>query len=132
DVYVRLRDGGVAALRDADGDGAAETVERMREPSARGSGIAIDRGFLYVSTDSAVQRVRLADGELLPEGKFDTVVAGLPDRRQHSSKMLAFDGEGNLYVEVGSPSNALGEPDRARGAKGLDDAEVEEFLAKHG
>src|SRR5690606_23931953 len=97
DVYARLRDGGVAALRDADGDGAAETVERMREPSARGSGIAIDGGYLYVSTDSAVQRARLADGKLVPDGEFETVVEGLPDRRQHSSKMLAFDGEGRLY-----------------------------------
>lgn len=131
-VYGRLRDGGVAALRDADGDGAAETVERMREPSARGSGIAVDGGFLYVSTDSAVHRAKLSKGALLPGGKFETVVDGLPDQRQHSSKMLAFDGEGRLFVEVGSPSNALGNPDRARGAKGLDDAEVEEFLSRHG
>ena len=33
------------------------------------------------------------------------------------------------YVEVGSPSNALGQPDRARGAIGQDPTE---FLKTHG
>lgn len=34
-----------------------------------------------------------------------------------------------LYVEVGSPSNSYGSPDRAKGAKGQDPAE---FLKTHG
>jgi len=53
----------------------------------------------------------------------------LPDERQHAAKSFAFDGDGRLYVEVGSPSNAYGHPDRARGAQGKDPTE---FLKTHG
>jgi mono/diheme cytochrome c family protein len=56
-------------------------------------------------------------------------VQGLPDEGQHEAKSFAFDGAGRLYVEVGSPSNAYGDPDRARGARGKDPTE---FLKTHG
>jgi mono/diheme cytochrome c family protein len=48
---------------------------------------------------------------------------------QHEAKSFAFDEAGRLLVEVGSPSNAYGNPDRAKGAKGQDPTE---FLKTHG
>jgi glucose/arabinose dehydrogenase len=122
DVYVKMRTVGIIALRDTNGDGRAEM--RAAFGSGGGTGIAIRDGFLYHSTNSSVLRYRLASGELVPKGEPETVVSGLPDERQHNSKTLAFDEAGMLYVEVGSPSNAYGQPvDRVKGAKGGDPTE---------
>jgi glucose/arabinose dehydrogenase/mono/diheme cytochrome c family protein len=127
DVFVKVRDGGIIALHDGDGDGRAET--RQTFGSGGGSGIALRDGWLYHSSNSAVYRYRVAPGELVPKGPQETVVSGLPDGGQHNSKSFAFDETGRLLVEVGSPSNSYGDPDRAKGAKGKDPTE---FLATHG
>ncbi len=132
DVYGRSRKNGVVALRDADGDGVADKIETMPGKIADGSGIGVHDGFLYYSTNTAVYRVPLPSGSLLPAGSPQTIVKGLGDRGQHNSKMFTFDGDGHIYVEVGSPSNSLGEPDRAPGAKGKNESEVAAFLAEFG
>jgi glucose/arabinose dehydrogenase len=97
--------------------------------SGGGTGIALRDGWLYHSTNSTVLRYRMTPGELTPEGRPEIMVKGLPDEKQHESKSFTFDDQGRLYVEVGSPSNAYGDPDRARGAKGKDPTE---FLKTHG
>jgi glucose/arabinose dehydrogenase len=127
DVYVKTREVGIIALRDADGDGRAEAKEAFG--SGGGTGIALRDNWLYHSTTTAVYRYRMTTGELTPEGKPETVVKGLPADQQHDAKSFAFDEAGRLFVEVGSPSNAYGDPDRARGAKGKDPTE---FLKTHG
>jgi glucose/arabinose dehydrogenase/cytochrome c5 len=127
DVYVKTREVGIIALRDADGDGRAELKEAFG--SGGGTGIALRDPWLYHSTTSAVYRYRLTPGELTPEGRAETVVKSLPAEPQHDSKSFAFDEAGRLFVEVGSPSNAYGDPDRALGAKGKDPTE---FLKTHG
>jgi glucose/arabinose dehydrogenase/cytochrome c5 len=127
DVYVKMRTVGIIALRDADGDGRAET--RAAFGSGGGTGIAIRDGWLYHSTNTSVYRYALTPGELVPKGEPELVVSGLPDERQHNSKSFAFDEAGRLYVEVGSPSNSFGNPDRAKGARGGDPTE---FLKTHG
>src|SRR6185436_16153618 len=68
-------------------------------------------------------------GQLKPAGAPETIVTDLPSEEQHDSKAFAFDDAGRLYVEVGSPSNSLGDPDRAKGARGKD---ATEFLKTHG
>lgn len=127
DVYVKMRTVGIIALRDTDGDGRAEM--RAAFGSGGGTGIAVRDGYLYHSTSTSVLRYRLIPGELVPRGEPETVVSGLPDERQHNAKSFAFDEAGMLYVEVGSPSNGFGQPDRVRGAKGGDPTE---FFKKHG
>jgi len=127
DVYVKTSNGGIIALRDTNGDGRADVKETFG--SGGGTGIAIRDGWLYTSTNTAVSRYRLAPGELVPKGEPELVVSGLPQGPQHEAKSLAFDDAGRLFVEVGSPSNALGDPDRAKGAKGQD---ATEFLKTHG
>ncbi len=127
DIYVKTRQAGIIALRDSNGDGKADVKETFG--GGGGTGIAVRDGWLYHSSNSAVFRYRLAPGSLVPSGEPETIVTGLPDERQHNAKSFTFDGDGRLYVEVGSPSNAFGDPDRARGAKGKDPTE---FLKKHG
>jgi len=127
DVYVKMQTVGIIALRDADGDGRAEI--RAAFGTGGGTGIGLRDGWLYSSTTTAVSRYKMTAGELVPKGEPELVVSGLPDENQHNSKSFAFDEAGLLYVEVGSPSNSYGSPDRAKGAKGQDPTE---FLKTHG
>lgn len=120
DVYVALRvpteGGGVAALRDEDGDGAADQVEYFGDHA--GTGLAIHNGFLYASSDDAIYRYALPEGSLTPADPPETVVDGFPAQRSHSSKAFTIDEGGNLYVNVGAPSNACQAEDRTQGSPG--------------
>jgi glucose/arabinose dehydrogenase len=121
DVYIRLRSGaagGVVVLRDGDGDGVAETEQRFDETG--GTGIAVHDDHLYLSTATAVYRYPLAPGEMSPSGERETVVSGLPGGHSHDSKSLAFDSDGWMYVNHGSPSNACQRAARRAGSPGMD------------
>jgi glucose/arabinose dehydrogenase len=48
------------------------------------------------------------------------VVTGYPDQPTHDAKTLAFDGDGQMYVNVGAPSNACMEETRTKGSPGQD------------
>jgi glucose/arabinose dehydrogenase len=45
-------------------------------------------------------------------------VSGLTDRRQHADKPFTFDDAGNLYVNIGAPSNTCQQDDRKAGSPG--------------
>lgn len=123
DVYVALRNtreaaGGIVALRDTTGDGRADVQVRFGDNG--GTGIAIHEGSLYFAPDDAVLRYPLGDEGLRPTGEPDTIVKGLPDDRSHAAKSIAFDNSGGMYVNIGAPSNACQEEDRAFGSPGQD------------
>ncbi|MEM9324357.1 MAG: PQQ-dependent sugar dehydrogenase [Bacteroidota bacterium] len=122
DIYIKLRGveegkGGIAALRDNNGDGQADQIDYFDDLG--GTGIAIQNDFLYYASDSAVFRKPL-DGNLVPQAPRDTIVIGLPSQRNHAAKPITFDGAGNLYVNVGAPSNACQEEDRQLGSPAMD------------
>ena len=132
DVYVALMSGrgskgGVAALRDADGDGKFETIEKFGDLSS--TGIGLRNGYLYVATVNSVIRYKMTPGQLKPSGEAEVVVANLPGEREHGDKGLTFDGKGFLYVNVGSPSNACQAQNRRKGAPGQDPCPI---LEEHG
>lgn len=122
DAFARLRSdddgakGGVVALRDRDGDGRADEQEWFAKDF--GTGIRFHDGYLYVSTDDAVMRYQMAKGQLTPAGEPETIVSGLVDRGQHAAKSFTFDDSGNMYVDIGAPSNACQPKDRATEAPG--------------
>ena len=121
DIYLALRqlenDKGIVALRDSNGDGAADEIEYFGEYA--GTGIDIHKGFLYFASDQEVMRYKLIDGQLLPDQNRELIVTGFPDQNQHEVKPFTFDGNGNIYVNVGAPSNACMEQMRTAGSKGL-------------
>lgn len=139
DVYVALRSGqaqlqpdsspgGVAALRDTDGDGRAEVTETFGREDTD-TGVAIHDGTLYFSSQTAVYAVPLGD-DLVPSGEIETVVSGLPQSGGgHSSKAFTLDGEGNLYVQVGVPSNSCQEDQNTPGSMGQEPCP---YLEEHG
>jgi glucose/arabinose dehydrogenase len=122
DVFVALRrpneGGGLVALRDEDGDGSADQAEYFGDHA--GTGLAIHDGFLYASSDDAIYRYALPEDGLAPSGAAETVVADFPAQRNHASKAFAIDDAGNLYVNVGAPSNACQQEDRTLGSPGQD------------
>lgn len=118
DLYVALKDGGVAALRYTKGDGRFDVKERFGTVST--TGIVLRNGYLYVSSPTAVMRYRMTPGQLKPAGEPELVVKDLPGVRQHGDKGIAFDGKGGLYVNVGAPSNACQARDRSARSPGQD------------
>jgi glucose/arabinose dehydrogenase len=124
DVYAKTRLGGIFALRDADGDGRAEIVKEFG-PGDGGTHIAFHDGWLYHSSRTAVYRYKYTAGELVPSSTQQTVVSRLPAEKDHDAKAFAFDDQGRLLVEIGSPYNVYSTPDRQFGAKGMDAAEFQ-------
>lgn len=129
DIYVAVQGrsgaetaaerGGVLAMRDTTGDGRVDVTETFGPEG--GTGMEIRDGSLYFATNSAVLRYRLGEG-LEPESGPDTLVSGLPDRNSHTAKSLALGAAGELFVNIGSPTNAcqpVGQ-DRQAGVEGED------------
>jgi glucose/arabinose dehydrogenase/mono/diheme cytochrome c family protein len=128
DLYAKTLWGGIFAMRDTDGDGRFDKTQEFG--SGGGTGIMLRDGWLYHSSNSAVYRYKYTPGQLVPSGEPETIVSGLPDvRNTHNAKTFAFDGQGRLLVEVGSPYNVYSDGDRALGAKGKDPTE---FQKNHG
>jgi glucose/arabinose dehydrogenase len=110
--------GGVVALRDTSGDGVADV--RVQFGSGAGDDVQFHGGFLYYSTHDAVVRYPWTNGALEPAGPPDTVVFNLPATRSHQAKSIAFGRSGELYVNIGSPSNSCQVQDRSSGSPGKD------------
>jgi glucose/arabinose dehydrogenase len=129
DLYVALAGagGGIAALRDADGDGRMERRERFGDQG--GTGIQLHDEYLYFAPDTLILRYRLKSGELVPSARPEVIVFGLPEQRSHAAKPFELDGAGYLYVNIGAPSNACQARDRAAGLPGQDPCPQ---LAEHG
>lgn len=122
DIYVSLLQAVdlnyICALRDSDGDGTMETIKFFGELGSMVKIIRIYNGYLYAGSTTQVVRYKLTEGKLLPQQHFEVIVSGFPKPRIHASKNLAFDGEGNLYVATGGPSNSCQEQERAMGSPG--------------
>lgn len=128
DLLVAIRDrsetrggptipGGVAVLRDTDGNGSWEVVGRFGDVG--GNDVVVADGHLYFSPDDRVLRYPFPDGATQPSGPAETIVSGLPDTRNHTAKSIAVVG-GDLFVNIGSPSNACMRESRTAGSPGLD------------
>lgn len=121
-VFVRLgklKDGnGIILLQDADKDGKVE--KKSGFGNFDGTGIALEGGHLYASSDEEVFRYELdGKGNVRNPDDPERIVTGLINRHQHAAKAITLDGHGNLYVNIGAYSNACQERDRTRGSKGM-------------
>ena len=124
DVFVAVTEGpggtagGVVALRDEDGDGVADREETFAEEG--GNGIAWHQGRLYLAQNDRILRYRLPDGRLTPDAAPEVVVSGLPNVGNHNAKTVVVTESGDLFVNIGSASNACQEEDRTPGSPGVD------------
>jgi glucose/arabinose dehydrogenase/mono/diheme cytochrome c family protein len=140
DIYVKLTyndrmngAGGTVGLRDLDNDGRADSIVYFgdyRDVGRSAVGVTIHNGYLYTSTVAQVLRNKLKDGELVPTSKTEVVLTDDNPKvaeNWHTTKPLAFDNKGYMYVPFGSPSDANQDiekygPVGIPGGKGLDPA----------
>jgi len=125
DLYVAIDNapnlgtlGGVLALRDLDGDGRADVQDRFG--STGGNGIALDGNALYFAPNDQILRWQFTANELVPVGGPVVVVSGLPSTPDHGRKTVVPDGDGHLFVNIGSASNACQVVNRQPFSPGVD------------
>lgn len=122
DIYVALEraqnGNGIVALRDENNDGNAETREYFGDYT--GTGIHIHDGYLYFGSDTSVVRYPMSGNELVPTGDPEPVISNFPEQGSHAAKSIAFDQSGNIYVNIGAPSNACQEKSRTPESPGMD------------
>lgn len=119
DIYVKLTfndamngRGGTVGLRDTNFDGKADTIAYFGDYTDEGHsavGVAIHNGYLYTSTVRRILRNKLTPGKLVPESETEVVLTDVDEnvvKNWHTTKPLAFDNKGNMYVPFGSPSDA--------------------------
>lgn len=135
DIYVKLSSsdsihGGNIALRDTDGDGKADIIQRFGTEGAQrttyGTGMVIHDEYLYYSTATVLYRQKLVADKLVPDSEKEVV---LTDDHEHGvhwhiTKPVSFDNQGYMYVPFGAPSNACQDlsatPNGAPNGEGLD------------
>ena len=111
-------DHSILALRDTTSDGKADVMQSFAPYP--GTGIEIHKDHVYYATKSRIYRSPLEVDQLLPSSEVDTIVRLEGGEGGHVEKTFAFDESGNLYVNVGSHSNACQEERRSKGSPGLD------------
>ena len=122
-LYVKLNKlvngKGILYLRDTDNDGKIDDIKSFG--NYIGTGITIKNGYLYASSNDEVFRYKLNENEeVIDPDAPEKLITGLINGRQHNTKSLVLDDKGNIYVNIGSPSNSCQEIDRGAGSKGKD------------
>lgn len=138
DIYVKLTfnramkgSGGTVGLRDLNKDGRADSIVYFGDYKDIGGsavGMTIHDGYLYTSTVNQVLKNKLTPGKLVPESKTEVVLTDLDPnvaKNWHTTKPVAFDRKGYMYVPFGTPSDAGQDitkygPIGIPGGKGLD------------
>ena len=120
-VYVKMQqladDKGIFALSDTNNDGKADVTEGFGD--FIGTGIDINGDYLYVSSPLELYRYKL-DSNLSPSSEPELMITNFPEQNDHWSKPFTFDDAGNIYVTVGSPSNACQQIARSPQSTGID------------
>ena len=133
DIYVKLeklKDGqGILRLRDTNNDGVADDISGFG--NYEGTGIAIKNGYLYASSDDNVYRYKMENNEASADSAEEMIVEGLINKREHSSKSIALDNNGFIYVNIGAPSNACQEKNREKGSPGMNPCPDSGFCRWH-
>jgi len=115
--------GFLVALQDTTGAGRADVVIRFgpgRESgNAGGTGIAIYDGGLYAETNDRIVRYALPPETVAPRGAPEVIVSGLPLTGDHPMHPFKIDADGNLYVDLGSATNACQAANRMPASPGI-------------
>ncbi len=102
--------GFLIALKDDKGDGKADVIRRFgpgtAQGSAGGTGIGLYNGALYAEQNDKIVRYALTANSLVPTGQLQVVISGLPLTGDHPMHPFIIDKQGDLYIDVGSATNA--------------------------
>jgi glucose/arabinose dehydrogenase len=115
-VAKREQTSSFVALRDTNHDGHADIVKRL--PGIGNTGIGLANGYLYVDEGKRIVRYARADTELVPSGKAEVVVDGIPLDPGHRARNFAIGADSMLYLNVGSATNSCQVKDRGNESPG--------------
>ncbi|HEY4029784.1 MAG TPA: c-type cytochrome [Caulobacteraceae bacterium] len=106
------------------GDGQAEIARFGQTPSdgvAGGTGVQVYKGHVYAEVNDKIVRYALPAGGGVPTGKTpEVVLSGMPLGGNHPMHPFIIDAKGQIFVDMGSATNACqGEAgDRKAGVMG--------------
>jgi glucose/arabinose dehydrogenase len=113
-LLAETRAGRISVLRDADGDGRAETVAVLAENLNQPHGLVARDGWLYVGEATQVRRLPYTPGDLKARGPAEDVTrpGSLgPSPGNHRTREILFAPDGQSFtVSVGSRGNLDEEP----------------------
>src|SRR4030081_3246986 len=102
--------GFLVALQDTKGTGKADVVTRfgdgVAEGSAGGTGIQLYNGAIYAEVNDRIMKYALGPNAVLPAAKAEVIVSGMPLTGDHPMHPFIIDANGNLFVDMGSATNA--------------------------
>src|ERR1700730_14043825 len=115
--------GFLVALKDTQNTGKADVVKRFGESKAEGAaggtGIALYWGAIYAEVNDRIMRYALATKEIVPSGRGEVIVSGLPITGDHPMHPFIIDGKGNLFIDLGTATNACEEKNRVPNSPGV-------------
>jgi glucose/arabinose dehydrogenase/mono/diheme cytochrome c family protein len=116
--------GFVIALQDTTGSGKADVIRRFGPTPAEGghggTGIALYRDGLFVEESDRIERYALSPGSIVPQGRPQVIVSGLPLSGDHPMHPFAIDADGAMYVDVASATNSCQERNRQFESQGIE------------
>jgi glucose/arabinose dehydrogenase/mono/diheme cytochrome c family protein len=116
--------GFLVALEDTTSQGKADVIERFgatpESGGHGGTGIALYGGYLYAELNDQIVRYKMTPGSIVPTGRAQVVVSGLPLTGDHPMHPFAIDADGWIYVDSASPSNACQRRNRMLRSPGVD------------
>ena len=102
--------GAIVALQDTNGDGHADVTERFGDSAKAGghggTGIALHGNYLFAEESDRIERYPLPSSGIVPTGKPDVIVSGMPLGGDHAMHPFAIDSSGAIYVDMGSATNS--------------------------
>lgn len=116
--------GFLIALKDTTGAGKADVIQRFGPDksagAAGGTGIALYNGAIYAELNDKIVRYARAQGEIAPSSRSQTVLSGMPLTGDHPMHPFIIDAKGNLFVDLGSATNACQANNRMPLSRGHD------------
>ena len=118
-----LPGGFLIALKDTNGDGKADVINRFGQTKAQGSaggtGIALYNGALYAEVNDRIVRYRLPGTGVAPTDPPETIVSGLPLTGDHPMHPFAINDKGEIFVDVATATNSCQKENRMPKSPGL-------------
>jgi glucose/arabinose dehydrogenase/mono/diheme cytochrome c family protein len=116
--------GFLVALKDKNGSGKADVIERFGEtvPSGGkgGTGIGMYKGSIFAESNDRIVRYSLPAGSIIPTESAETIVSRLPLGGDHPMHPFIIHDAGAMYVDVATATNACQLKNRTLKSPGAD------------
>jgi len=114
--------GSLLVLKDTKGTGHADLIKHFGAPAsegaAGGTGVAIYKGWVYAEERDKILRYALQPGQLVPTGKPEVVLSGMPLGGDHPMHPFIIDAKGQMFVDMGSATNSCQSRNRTANTPG--------------